>query len=39
MGLVFHGIVTDLKKSFVAAKLRHRKHRSSKIAKFSIRKQ
>ena len=30
--LVFHGIVTDLKKSFVAAKL------SSEIAKFSAHK-
>ena len=38
MSLVFHGIITDLKKSFVVAKLRHRKHKSSKIAKFVTRK-
>ena len=37
MSLVLHGIiVTDLKKSFVAAKLRHLKYKSNKIAKFSI---
>ena len=31
MNLVFYGIVTDLKKSFVAVKLRHRKN--TKVAK------
>ena len=31
MNLVFHGIVTDLKKSFVAAKIRS--YKNTKVAK------